>query len=1148
MLCVSNALRLSPDYVEFSRGLAAGKFPAVATGLPHIHKAAMIRTLCRDLNRRALVVVSDEGEGSRLKDDLSALGVKAAVLPSRDLVLRDIAGISREYEHIRIGVLSDILDSKLEVVICSADAALLMTVPSATLADNRFTVKSGSTIAPKELVRRLIDAGYTRCEAVEGAGQFSHRGDILDLFAPGNELPTRIEFWGDDIDSIYRFDARSQRRTDAVDEISVTPAAEVLLGDSHAFAKRLRAFADGISAKSAEAKMRLADTAASAEGGYMPVSADKFMPLVYEPSTVFDYTDGWLTFVSESDKVKERIRTFELQHSEELKSLFEAGQLCKGLDRFTLTRSEFDARLDKADTVLLDAFARGNYGLTVRTAVNFTARQLSVWNGSFDQLKEDALPLIERGYAVTVLAGTERNAKNLVDQLREGGIKAEFLPSSDDLRFGAVSVSEGALSSGFELPAAKFALITYGKAAVRKKARYKKNKNAINSLDELQTGDYVVHAAHGIGLFDGIQSMTVEGVTKDYIKIKYARQDVLYVPVTQLDLVSKYIGNTESSTLKLNRLGGTEWQKTRSRVKAAVRDMAKQLIKLYAERLHKPGFAFSPDTDFQSDFEQRFEYEETDDQLKCISEIKHDMEQPVPMDRLLCGDVGFGKTEVALRAAFKCICDGKQCALLVPTTILAWQHYQTAVRRMEGMPVTVELLSRFRTPKQQADILRRLRSGEIDMIIGTHKLIGGNVQFRDLGLLIIDEEQRFGVAQKEKLRQFCPNVDTLTLSATPIPRTLNMAMSGLRDMSSIDEAPGDRYPVQTYVLEYDRSLVLDAIRRELRRGGQVYYLHNRVESIDLCAARLAAELPDCSVAVAHGKMDEEQLSEVWRGLIDGEIDVLVCTTIIETGVDVPNVNTLIIENADHMGLAQLHQLRGRVGRSNRRAYAYLTFTVGKVLTDVAQKRLEAIREFTEFGSGFKIAMRDLEIRGAGNILGAEQHGNMDSVGYDMYIRLLSDAISEEKGEAPKSDAECTIDMQIGAHIPESYISSLPARLGIYRRIADIRNEDDSRDVIDELIDRFGEPPESVQGLIEIALLRSRCVAAGILSVEQQNCFVRIFPQRIDQAHVAALSAELGRLFRLNAGAKPYYEIRMVGSLTPSEILDGALKALEKATN
>jgi len=629
-------------------------------------------------------------------------------------------------------------------------------------------------------------------------------------------------------------------------------------------------------------------------------------------------------------------------------------------------------------------------------------------------------------------------------------------------------------------------------------------------------------------VFDGIHKIEMQGITKDYIKIRYAKQDTLYVPVTQLDLVAKYVGSHEDTQLKLNRLGGTEWQKAKTRVRAAVKDIAKELIALYARRMQAQGHAFPADTDWQKDFEAHFEYTETDDQLRCIDEIKADMMRTAPMDRLLCGDVGFGKTEVALRAAFKCITDSKQCALLVPTTILAWQHYQTILRRMEGFPIRVGLLSRFRTPKQQEKTIEQLRRGEIDMVVGTHRLVQKDVTFRDLGLVVIDEEQRFGVAQKEKLKTLCNNVDVLTLSATPIPRTLNMAMSGIRDMSVIEEAPQDRHPVQTYVLEHDQGIINDAIRRELRRGGQVYYLHNRVETIEGVASRLQSALPDARIAVAHGKMDEETLSEVWRKLLEQEIDILVCTTIIETGIDVSNVNTLVIENADRMGLSQLHQLRGRVGRSSRRAYAYFTFTRGKILSEISTKRLEAIREFTEFGSGFRIAMRDLEIRGAGNVLGAQQHGHMEAVGYDMYLKLLGEAIAVEKGEAPDYDVdnECLIDIQVQAHIPEDYISNLSQRLDIYRHIADIRGEEDADDVVDELIDRYGDPPACVTGLGDGALLRNTARALGIYEIRQNAGTLLIYQTQIDKAAVSRLVAAMRGRVLLSAGAKPYLSVKM----------------------
>ncbi len=1147
MRFLNNAIRLADEYRELSSQLKKCRFPAAVTGVSDIHKAAITDTLRLDIDRRVLYIVADESEGARAASDLTAMGARVVTFPARDLIFRDISGISHEYEHARLGALARIIDGDYDIAVCGVDALVSMTMPPDTLLANRFTLTSGDTIEPKSVAERLIEAGYTRCDTVEGAGQFALRGGILDVFTTDMSHPLRIEFWGDEIDSICTFDVMSQRRDEIVDSVTIPPAAEILCGTPDEFSTRLHAIAAKIGAKQAVSSTILA-AADSAAGGVMPTCPDRFMPLLYPQATLLDYTADCLIVLSESARIKERLGTLSLQIDEQITDLIKDNVLHKDFCSFYMPYDRLISTLSELDTVWMDTFTRGSYETPIKTAVSFTVRRLSIWGGATAQLIEDIKPLSENGYAVAVLAGTEKAAHQLARDLTDSGISAVYTPSPDEVKSGTVCVTDGSLSAGIDLPRAQFALFTHGQVQTSKKSRIKKSANSFNSLDELHRGDYVVHASHGIGLFDGIHTISNSGVTKDYIKIKYSGQDVLYVPVTQLDLVSKYIGNSEDGAVRLNKLGGEMWKKTRARVKSAVRDIAKELIKLYAERMSREGWQFSPDTDLQSDFESRFEYDETDDQIRCINEIKRDMERKPPMDRLLCGDVGFGKTEVALRAAFKCICDGKQCAILVPTTILAWQHYQTASKRMEGMPVNVELLSRFRTPKQQQDIRRRLKSGEIDIIIGTHKLIGDGVDFHDLGLLIIDEEQRFGVAQKEKLRQKCVNVDTLTLSATPIPRTLNMAMSGLRDMSSIDSAPGDRHPVQTYVLEYDRAVVLDAIRRELRRGGQVYYLFNRVEHITGCAARLSEALPDATIAVAHGQMSEEELSEVWRRLIAGEIDILVCTTIIETGIDVPNVNTLIIENADNMGLSQLHQLRGRVGRSSRRAYAYLTYRTGKAVSELAQRRLEAIREFTEFGSGFKIAMRDLEIRGAGNVLGGEQHGHMESVGYDMYIRLLNDAISAEKGEPTRPDIECTIDLQIGAHIPESYIGSLQSRLGMYRRIADIRTPDDALDVTDELIDRFGEPPKSVKGLIDIALIRNRSAALGIISIEQHESFLRIYPAEVNPMHISALSVALGRLFRVNAGAKPFYEIRMVGSIKPYDVMEGAISAMENSQN
>ena len=680
--------------------------------------------------------------------------------------------------------------------------------------------------------------------------------------------------------------------------------------------------------------------------------------------------------------------------------------------------------------------------------------------------------------------------------------------------------------------------------AVRRKRRKKKNKaEEIRSLADITEGDLVVHSGHGIGRFIGIRKLEMDGVTKDYITIQYAGTDKLYIPVTQLDMVSKYIGPRDDSGVKLNKLSSGEWQKTRSNVKRAVKDMAHELIALYAKREKSVGFAFYPDDEIQHDFEERFPYVETDDQLQSIAEIKADMERARPMERLLCGDVGFGKTEVALRAAMKCVLSGKQCAILAPTTVLAYQHYQTALRRFEHFPVNIELLSRYRTPKQQEEIIKKLKQGRIDLLIGTHKIIQKSVVFKDLGLAIIDEEQRFGVAHKEKFKESFTGVDVLMLSATPIPRTLNMAMSGIRDMSVIEEPPQDRYPVQTYVIEYNMSTIIQAIVRELRRGGQVYYIHNRVETIHACASRLKELLPEARIAVAHGQMNEDEMSDIWEQLVEHEVDILVCTTIIETGVDVPNVNTLIIEDSDRFGLSQLYQLRGRVGRSNRRGYAYFTYQRDKVLTEIATKRLNAMREFTQFGSGFRIALRDLEIRGAGSILGGRQHGHMEAVGYDMYLQLLSEAIAEEKGIQPEKVPECLVDIQIDAHIPEKYISSLNQRIDMYRKIMLVNEDSDKSDLIDELIDRYGDPPKSVVGLIDVSLLRNKAAHMGITEISQKNGAMYFYTEYLVPEQIAALQQAYKGRITFNGVGKSYVSVKISPKIRPFDMMRETVELL-----
>ncbi len=1121
---IDKILLFDSDFENVFKNVKKGRLPFVCTGLSLIHKAAVVAALSRLTGQKITVITQDEASALELAADAGALGLKTLNFPQRDYCIGNLSGYSREYEHKRTDTLSKLLDGDFDLLTVSIDSALQYTVPPEVLQNSRFTLNVGDSIEISALAEKLLSSGYVRSEICEGEGQFSVRGGIFDVFPVNCQHPLRIEFWGDEIDTISVFDSDTQRRTDTADSIEITPACEILCPPDW-FCTALQEYLDKSKGLTEAQQKRIEADISAAENG-ISVPLDRYIPLIYPcGETIFDYVSDSLLVVSESGSITERLKSMAIQQSADTESYIEEGFLSAGTARLWLDKTDFWSNVSNA--IILENFPRNSYELKIKDIVNFNYKRSTPWSGDISVLIEDISYILEQNGTVVILAGETRAAKVLAAELCDKGIKAVF---TENLSSAAgVTVTVGGLSGGFEIPSQKFLLITHRHIASETKKQRKRPKNAqeIGSLDELHIGDYVVHEAHGIGIFDGINRITNGGVTKDYIKIKYAKSDVLYVPVTQLNLVSRYIGAaSEDGGIKLNRLGGSEWQKTRARVKKAVRDMAKQLTALYAKRMSIKGYAFSPDTDLQNDFERRFPYDETEDQLRCIDEIKRDMERAVPMDRLLCGDVGFGKTEVALRAAFKCISEGKQCALLVPTTILAMQHYNTIVRRFGEMPITVKLLNRFVPPKQQEKIITDLKCGRLDMVVGTHRLISKDVSFKDIGLVIIDEEQRFGVAQKERLKELYPHVDILTLSATPIPRTLNMAMSGLRDMSSIDEAPGDRHPVQTYVLEYNLGVVIDAINKEIRRGGQIYYLHNRVESIERCAARLKARLPDINIGIAHGKMSEDELSHVWRQLLEHEIDLLVCTTIIETGVDVPNANTLIIEDADRMGLAQLHQLRGRVGRSPRRAYAYFCFGQNKQLSDVAAKRLEAIREYTEFGSGFKIAMRDLEIRGAGSILGGDQHGNMESVGYDMYLKLLSEAISEENGAEQKDDIPCTIDLNVSAHIPESYIEALPARLGIYKRIAAIKNDDDASDVIDELCDRFGEPPVSVMGLIDIAILRNKAAAADIAEITGTPNSAILHINSIRPDVMAKLSAHFDKRFMLNAAGKPVYTIRL----------------------
>ena len=1148
---LTQVLKATAEYKKLLDAVQNGRCPAALFGLPPAGRAQMLCALTEDTSRPFVLLCPGEAEATRFAQDLTTLGVAAGVWPARDPVLRNIESQNHEYEYRRLQVLGDIVGGRIRVLCAAAEGALQYTMPKAEFVRNTLTLRAGDELPQKELTARLHAAGYYRRDRVEGPGQFSVRGGIVDIYAPDMTVPARLEYWGDTVESIHGFDLMSQRRDKALEKIYLSPAREVLFGAAQ---ETLRFLSDAIESRKGRAKEALARAAeselAQLRAGLMPASLDKFLPLRYpRPATVLDYLADPVLILDEPGGIKEALDTAAWRFGEEVERLLEEGVLSPQLTAFHEGWAELVHRTGGAPTVLQDTFTRSLNDFRLKTLLSVTCHSLPVWNGVAANLAEDLKPLLEQGYFAAVLAGTERSAASLAKDLCAAGISAVATGKDVTPRAGYAAILPGHVSGGVEYPFARFALFT-GRAAgasARNAPARKRKPGSLSSLEDLKPGDYVVHQNHGVGRYVGIQRLDIQGVVKDYLKISYDKSDTLYVPVTQLDLLSRYDTQGDTETVKLAKLGGSEWQRTKSKARAATQEIAGELVQLYAQRQAAEGFAFAPDTEWQRDFEARFEYDETDDQLLATAEIKRDMERPHPMDRLLCGDVGVGKTEVALRAAFKCIMSGKQVAILVPTTILAWQHYQTILRRMEAFPVKVGLLNRFRTPTQQKQTLKDLASGVCEIVVGTHRLLQKDVKFRDLGLLIIDEEQRFGVKHKEKLKETFVGVDTLTLSATPIPRTLNMAMNGIRDLSSIQQPPFERQPIETYVLEHDDRVVEQAIRKELGRGGQVYYLHNRVDTITHTAAKLQTAIPEARIGVAHGQMEEKELSGIWQQLLNNELDILVCTTIIETGVDVRNCNTLIVENADMLGLSQLYQIRGRVGRSGRKAYAYFTFQRDKVLSEVSSKRLGAIREFTSFGSGLRIAMRDMQIRGVGNLLGASQHGHIQSVGYDLYMKLLNKALAQAKGEPQAPDkSECIIDITIDAYIPETYVPTAAGRIEAYKRIAAIEDREGMEDVLAELADRYGPVPECVRGLTQVSFVRIGAAALGIYEVGQKADNLLLYSDAITRPLVRRLLPALGRRAAVNAGAKPYLSVRVEKEEKGIDVLSAVLEAWEKA--
>ena len=1118
-------LRSIPEYSALLASVSQGQTAAV-TGVGQINRSHLIAGLTRDCGRPLVILCQDDMAARRLQEELKCfLGESVPILPGRELTLYDAAVVSRAWEQKRLRQLYDLASGNTPVQILTWESLSLRTMPKSVLLKSSFTLEVGREYPIEGLIRSLTDAGYSRCGLVEGPGQFAVRGGIVDIFSPAREQPIRAEFFGDELDTMGSFDPETQRRSENIDTVTILPVAETL---PHLHPDGMEGLCRDLRNLISRQRRRknlnepliatLTRDLEKYDNGLSNPASDRYLSLIYpEYANAADYVpEGAVWVLCDHASLRRAARTRTEEMGMQLDGMLQGGLVAGELCAFVCQWEDFCAQLRNKVTVYFDAFGGAAYPEEnpPKVLLPIAAKQLPSYGGNLYTAASDLTHYQKMEFGSLVLCGSRHRAELLQGMLRERGLSAFLcIPLTTLPKPGQILLAEGSLPFGMEYPMSALAVLTEGQLIAhreppRKTARKTAtNRQKLNSFTDLTPGDLVVHENYGIGRFVAMEQIKVEGAVKDYIKIAYQGSDTLFVPATQLDLVSKYIGGGgEDANVRLNKIGSDAWQKTKAKARKAAKDMAGELIQLYAARKRQPGYAFAADAPWQKEFEDNFPYPETDDQLRCIGEIKRDMESPTPMDRLLCGDVGFGKTEVALRAVMKAVMDGKQAAILVPTTVLAQQHYQTAVSRFRGFPVNIDVLSRFRTPKQQQRTLQNLRSGAVDLIIGTHKLLQKNIQFKDLGLLIVDEEQRFGVSHKERLKELSKGVDVLTLSATPIPRTLNMALSGIRDMSTLEEPPADRYPVQTFVMEHNNAIIDDAIRREVERGGQVYYLHNRTETIDQCAGALRRRIPGITVAVAHGQMGEDALGDVMQAMTEGEVQVLVCTTIIETGLDIPNANTLIIENADRFGLSQLHQLRGRVGRSTRHAYAYFTYKPDKNLTEVAEKRLSAIRDFAEFGSGFKIAMRDLEIRGAGNLLGSEQSGHMMSVGYDMYLKLLDEAVLEERGEAPKAP-DCTADLNVTANVDKEFVSRGEERMDLYRRRAAIRSQEDADDLLDEIVDRYGEPPRGVLNLIDIALLRAKAREAGIKDIRQKAGDVLFTLHNLNFEAVSALCAD-----------------------------------------
>ena len=1098
---VMQPLKDNMKFKSITEKISEKTFPINIYGISESGKSYIINGIFEENDNSMVVVTHSDVDAKNLYEDLSFYTTDVFYFPVREVVFYNVDAISGDLRWARLKVIKEILQNeRKKIIVTSIDALTSLYTPKEYYLRYSMIIKTGDDIDLKEISKSLLQCGYERVEVVEGKGEFSFRGGILDVFPPTSAYPYRVELFGDEVDSIRTFNTESQRSIEKVEEFSIFPSKEVIVDDEcrsravQNINEELKKVIANVSKENKESVEKIKGIVGKnielLNNTYYFETIDSYLPFFYEKlDSFFDYLQGYTFVVDDFKRSSGKMESIYYEFNENYMSFLQRGDILPSQNSLLLNKGELESKLENSSLITLSSFLNKSDGLFNTVDIGFEEVTLNKYNGQLNMLIEDIQERKEKKYKTVILAGTRPRGERLVKTLMEKGIFSTYKDSIDKIEAGEVVITFGNLLRGFDYPELELSIISdkdiFGETRRKRsgKAVRKKGVAKITSFAELKPGDYVVHANHGIGVYKGIKQMAAGGTTRDYLDIVYDKGDKLYVPVDQLDLVQKYIGS-EGNSPKINKLGGAEWQKAKAKARKSINEIAQDLVKLYAARATLKGHSFGKDTEWQRQFEDEFPYEETPDQLASLEEIKRDMESDKPMDRLLCGDVGYGKTEVAIRAAFKAVMDGKQVAFLVPTTILADQHYNNFIKRFSDFPIKIDMISRFRTPKQQKATLQALKEGNVDILIGTHRLVSKDIVFKDLGLLIVDEEQRFGVAQKEKIKGMKKNVDVLTLSATPIPRTLHMSLTGVRDISVIETPPEDRYPIQTYVVEQNDQLIRDAILREIGRGGQVYFVYNRVESIDSMANYIRDLVPECKVGIMHGQMTEKELETEMIAFMNKEYDVLVCTTIIETGIDISNVNTMIVHNADKMGLSQLYQLRGRVGRANRIAYAYFIYTKDKILTEVAEKRLKALKDFTELGSGFKIAMRDLEIRGAGNMMGSSQHGHMASIGYDLYCKMLEDTVKLVKGEIENEPIETSVDIKVDAFIPSSYITDEIQKIEVYKKIAAIENINDFMDIKSELEDRYSSIPDSVYNLMDIAYIKSICKGLYIEDIKE----------------------------------------------------------------